>query len=93
MRVLALDYGSARCGAAVCDPTETVVTPIEPVLRAGTRAGIGALAALVGRGVKAGAVVKAAAAVAGGGGGGRDPDKLAEALQAARAEIESALRG
>ena len=47
MRVLALDYGSARCGAAVCDPTETVVTPIEPVLRAGTRAGIGALAALV----------------------------------------------
>jgi putative holliday junction resolvase len=47
MRVLALDYGSARCGAAVCDPSETVVTPIEPVLRAGTKAGIGALAALV----------------------------------------------
>ena len=47
MRVLALDYGSARCGVAVCDPTETVVTPLEPVLRAGTRAGIGALAALI----------------------------------------------
>jgi putative Holliday junction resolvase len=47
MRVLALDYGSARCGAAVCDPTQTVVTPIEPVVRAGTRAGIGAIAALV----------------------------------------------
>jgi putative Holliday junction resolvase len=47
MRVLALDYGSARCGAAVCDPSETIVTPIDPVLRAGTRAGIGALAALV----------------------------------------------
>jgi putative holliday junction resolvase len=47
MRVLALDYGSARCGVAVCDPTETVVTPIDPVLRAGTRAGLGALAALV----------------------------------------------
>jgi putative Holliday junction resolvase len=47
MRVLALDYGSARCGVAVCDPTETVVTPLEPVLAAGTRAGIGALAALV----------------------------------------------
>lgn len=47
MRVLALDYGSARCGVAVCDPTQTVVTPIEPVLAAGTRAGIGALAALV----------------------------------------------
>jgi putative Holliday junction resolvase len=47
VRVLALDYGSARCGVAVCDPTETVVTPLEPVQRAGTRAGIGALAALV----------------------------------------------
>jgi putative Holliday junction resolvase len=47
MRVLALDYGSARCGVAVCDPTETIVTPLEPVLAAGTRAGIGALAALV----------------------------------------------
>ena len=38
MRVLALDYGSARCGVAICDPTGTVVTPIEPVLRAGSRA-------------------------------------------------------
>ena len=47
MRVIALDYGSARCGVAVCDPTETLVTPIQPVLAAGTRAGIGALAALV----------------------------------------------
>jgi putative transcription antitermination factor YqgF len=46
--VLALDYGSARTGAAVCDPSETVVTPLEPVLAAGTRAGLGALAALVG---------------------------------------------
>ncbi|MGI8556931.1 MAG: Holliday junction resolvase RuvX [Solirubrobacteraceae bacterium] len=46
MRVLALDYGRARCGCAVSDPSGTIVTPIEPVLRAGTRAGIGALAAL-----------------------------------------------
>ena len=52
------------------------------------------------RGVKAGAVVKAAAQVVGGGGGGRDnmaqaggrdPDKLPDALQTARAEIEQAL--
>ena len=52
------------------------------------------------RGVKAGAVVKAAAAAVGGGGGGRDtmaqaggrePDKLPDALAAARAEIERAL--
>jgi len=47
VRVLALDYGSARCGCAVSDPSGTVVTPIEPVLRAGTRAGIGRIAALV----------------------------------------------
>jgi len=55
---------------------------------------------LVGRGVRAGEVVKVAAEVAGGGGGGRDtmaraggrdPEKLAEALDAARAAIESAL--
>ncbi|MGH2850996.1 MAG: Holliday junction resolvase RuvX [Solirubrobacteraceae bacterium] len=49
MRVLALDYGSARTGVAVCDPTETIVTPLEPVLRAASRNGIGALAALVDR--------------------------------------------
>ena len=29
MRVLALDYGSARCGCAISDPTETVVRPLE----------------------------------------------------------------
>ncbi len=56
--------------------------------------------ALVARGVKAGAIVKAAATVAGGGGGGRDtmaqaggrdPEKLPEAIAAARAAIEAAL--
>jgi putative Holliday junction resolvase len=47
MRALALDYGSARCGVAVSDPTGTIVTPIEPVLRPATRAGLGQLAALV----------------------------------------------
>jgi alanyl-tRNA synthetase len=56
--------------------------------------------ALVQRGVKAGEVVKAAAQVAGGGGGGRDtmaqaggrdPDKLPDAIAAARAAIEAAL--
>jgi alanyl-tRNA synthetase len=55
---------------------------------------------LVRRGVKAGEVVKAAAAIVGGGGGGRDtlaqaggrdPERLEEALQGARAAIETAL--
>jgi putative holliday junction resolvase len=39
LRVLALDYGSARCGAAVSDPTGTLATPLEPILRPGTRKG------------------------------------------------------
>jgi putative Holliday junction resolvase len=47
MRVLALDYGSARCGCAVSDPTETIVTPIEPVLRPASKRGMLALAKLV----------------------------------------------
>jgi putative pre-16S rRNA nuclease len=46
-RVLALDYGSARCGAAVSDPSGTLATPLEPVLRPGTRKGFNRLLALV----------------------------------------------
>ena len=46
MRVLALDYGSARCGAAVSDPTGTLATPLDPVLRPGTRKGFQRLLAL-----------------------------------------------
>jgi putative Holliday junction resolvase len=40
MRVLALDYGSARCGCALSDPTGTLATPIEPILRPATRKGL-----------------------------------------------------
>jgi len=29
LRVLALDYGSARCGCAISDPTGTLVRPLE----------------------------------------------------------------
>jgi putative Holliday junction resolvase len=47
MRVLALDYGSARCGCAVSDPTGTLATPIVPVLRPGTRKGLVRIAELV----------------------------------------------
>jgi putative Holliday junction resolvase len=47
VRVLALDYGRARCGAAVCDPTATIVTPIEPVLAPATRRGLARITALV----------------------------------------------
>ena len=43
MRVLALDYGSARCGCAVSDPTGTLATPIAPVERPATRKGFARL--------------------------------------------------
>ncbi len=47
MRTLGLDYGSARCGCAVADPTGTLVTPLEAIPRPATRRGMDALAALV----------------------------------------------
>jgi putative Holliday junction resolvase len=47
VRVLALDYGSARCGTAVSDPSGTLATPLEPVLRPGTRKGLQRVAAVV----------------------------------------------
>jgi putative holliday junction resolvase len=47
-RVVALDYGSARCGVAVSDPTRTLATPVEPVLAPATRRGFGRLVARIG---------------------------------------------
>jgi putative holliday junction resolvase len=40
VKVLALDYGSARTGVAVSDPTGTVARPLEVVERAGSEAGL-----------------------------------------------------
>lgn len=31
MRILALDHGLARVGAAICDPTETLTRPLEVI--------------------------------------------------------------
>ena len=45
-RILALDYGSARCGCAISDPSGTLATPLEPVLRPGTRKGFARVLAL-----------------------------------------------
>ena len=39
MRVLALDYGSARCGCALSDPSGTIVTPIAAVAASRQQAG------------------------------------------------------
>lgn len=46
-RVLGLDYGSARCGCAVSDPSGTIVTPIAEVARPASRQGLAALTRLV----------------------------------------------
>jgi putative holliday junction resolvase len=47
MRVLALDYGSARCGCALSDPTGTIVTPLDPVLKPANRRGLATIAQIV----------------------------------------------
>jgi putative holliday junction resolvase len=47
VRVLALDYGSARCGCALSDPTGTLATPIDAIERPATRRGFARVVDLV----------------------------------------------
>jgi putative Holliday junction resolvase len=47
MKVLALDYGSARTGVAVSDPTGTLARPVATVTRVDERSGFDELVALV----------------------------------------------
>ena len=47
MKVLALDYGSARTGVAVSDPTGTLARPVTTVARVDEPAGFDELLALV----------------------------------------------
>lgn len=47
MKVLALDYGSARTGVAVSDPTGTVARPLTIVERVGAPNGFAALLAVI----------------------------------------------
>ncbi|HET9074061.1 MAG TPA: Holliday junction resolvase RuvX [Solirubrobacteraceae bacterium] len=47
MRVLALDYGSARCGVAISDPTGVLATPLDPVREPSSKFGFRALLRLV----------------------------------------------
>lgn len=46
-RILALDYGSARCGVALSDPSQTIATPQPVVFKAGTPSGIRRIASIV----------------------------------------------
>lgn len=47
MKVLALDFGSARTGVAVSDPTGTVARPVEIVERVTTDAGFAKLLGVI----------------------------------------------
>ena len=47
MKILALDYGSARTGVAVSDPTGTLARPVGVIERAGTEAGLDRLVELI----------------------------------------------
>lgn len=47
MKVVALDYGSARTGVAVSDPTGTLARPVTTIERATTDAGFAKLLAVI----------------------------------------------
>jgi putative holliday junction resolvase len=47
VRVLALDYGAARTGIAISDPTGTLAAPVGIVERAASRDGLARLEAIV----------------------------------------------
>ena len=49
MKVMALDYGSARTGVAVSDPTGTLARPLGVVRRVSTDVGLDELAGIVRR--------------------------------------------
>ena len=47
MKVVALDYGSARTGVAVCDPSGTLARPLETIERVGGKEGTARLLAVI----------------------------------------------
>jgi putative holliday junction resolvase len=47
MRVLALDYGSARCGCALSDPTGMLATPLASIREPASARGLDEIARLV----------------------------------------------
>lgn len=87
MRVLALDYGSARCGVAVSDPTGVLATPLEAVLKPAGRSGMGRILALVRQFEAERVVVGLPLSLAGG-----DSDQTRE-VRAFAAVLEKRLRG
>jgi putative holliday junction resolvase len=47
LRILALDYGAARCGCAISDPTETLATPLSAIASPGSEEGVAEIGRLV----------------------------------------------
>jgi putative Holliday junction resolvase len=47
VKIVAVDYGSARTGIAVSDPTGTLARPVAVIERVGTQAGLEQLVALI----------------------------------------------
>jgi putative Holliday junction resolvase len=47
VKIIALDYGSARTGVAVSDPTGTLARPVGVIERVGTKAGLERLVELI----------------------------------------------
>jgi len=47
VKIVAVDYGSARTGVAVSDPTGTLARPIGVIERAGTQSGLQSLVELI----------------------------------------------
>ncbi len=84
MKVIALDFGSARTGVAVSDPTGVVARPLCVVERAASEAGIAELARLV-REQEAGQVVVGHPLTLRGerGDQARETERFAETLRAA----------
>jgi putative holliday junction resolvase len=84
VKVVALDYGSARTGVAVSDPTGTLARPLGVVERAATDAGLQALAELI-RAEEAERVVVGLPLTLRGARGGqaRETERFVEALRAA----------
>ena len=84
MKVVALDYGSARTGVAVSDPTGTIARPIGVVERAASQDGLARLARIVREEGAERVVVGLPLTLRGGHGAqARETDAFVEALSAA----------
>jgi putative Holliday junction resolvase len=47
VRALALDYGAARCGVAISDPTGTLAAPLDAVVRPDSEPGMAEIVQLI----------------------------------------------